>query len=492
MNSLTKTKTTIEFGDFQTPPELARKACEILTRLDFQPVTIIEPTCGRGNFLLAALECFPAFTKAVGVDISPAYIAEVKSIVESRNDNQRVEIIESDFFKTDWLNLLECSPEPLLIITNPPWVTNASLSVLNSSNAPHKSNFQKHNGLDALTGKSNFDISEWMLLHLLHLLDKRDAVMAVMCKTAVARKLLLHAHKHNINFSESHIYRLDALSCFNASVDACLFVCKFSVLAHNSNCRLYNDFEIRDFQTIANRDNELIASLELFKRWKHLRGGTGSRYKWRSGIKHDCSKVMELRQETDGKYRNGFGEIIELEPDFIFPMLKSSEVASSSHTTPQRCMIVTQNHIGQDTSTIEELAPQTWAYLQRHAHLLENRKSSIYKNRPKFSVFGVGEYSFAKWKVAISGFYKKLFFKAIGVHNGKPTVLDDTSYFIPCETQSEAHQLAELLNSNVAQEFYEAYVFWDAKRPVTAEILRRLDLEKLKRVGEFTSSFPNT
>ncbi|MCP9493110.1 MAG: class I SAM-dependent methyltransferase [Pyrinomonadaceae bacterium MAG19_C2-C3] len=476
MNSLTKTKRTTEFGDFQTPPELARKACEILTRLNFQPRTIVEPTCGRGNFLFAALESFPTFTKAIGIDISPAYIAEAKLTIGSRADKSRIEIIESDFFKTDWLSLLQYSPEPLLVVGNPPWVTNASLSVLNSSNVPDKSNFQKHNGFDAMTGKSNFDISEWMLIRILHLLKERDAVMAMMCKTAVARKLLLYAHKHDINFSEAHIYRLDALSCFNAAVDACFFVCKFSSAIRNPNCRVYDDFEAGTFQTISNRDDELIASLELFERWKHLRGAGK---KWRSGIKHDCAKVMELWQEEEGKYRNGFDEAVELESHYIFPMLKSSEVANSAVVSPKRRMLVTQNFTGEDTSSIAQAAPKTWAYLQCYAHLLDKRGSSIYKNRPRFSIFGVGEYSFAQWKIAISGFYKKLFFKVVEEYEGKPIVLDDTSYFIPCATRTEAYQLAELLNSNTAKEFYEAHIFWDAKRPITAELLRRLDLEKL-------------
>jgi len=41
--------------------------------------------------------------------------------------------------------------------------------------------------------------------------------------------------------------------------------------------------------------------------------------------------------------------------------------------------------------------------------------------------------------------------------------------------------VASLLNSEIAHEFYSAFVFWDAKRPITTEILRRLDLAALAR-----------
>ena len=104
---------------------------------------------------------------------------------------------------------------------------------------------------------------------------------------------------------------------------------------------------------------------------------------------------------------------------------------------------------------------------------MKKRGSSIYRNRPPFSVFGVGDYSFAPWKVAISGFYKKLEFVVLGPVKGRPVVLDDTSYFLPCQTKEQAEYLTTLLNSPAARSFYKALIFWDSKRPITADLLRR-------------------
>ena len=39
--------------------------------------------------------------------------------------------------------------------------------------------------------------------------------------------------------------------------------------------------------------------------------------------------------------------------------------------------------------------------------------------------------------------------------------------------------LAELLNSEAARGFFRSFVFWDSKRPVTAQLLARLDLGRL-------------
>lgn len=477
MVNVGKTKEIVEFGDFQTPSELAEKVCKIVASQGFQPASIIEPTCGLGSFLFAAIDSFPTATKAIGLDISSDYVKAVQLKLSKRLDKNKVKLIQNNFFYTDWSALLEDLPSPILFIGNPPWVTNAQLSTLDSFNVPEKSNFQKHNGVDAMTGKSNFDISEWMLIRILHLLDNQNAVMAMLCKTAVARKLLMYAWKNNISLSNSAIYHIDAAKYFGASVDACLSICHLSPSVYNFDSRIYGSIKDSKLkQIIGHRDGKLVALVDKYERWKHLQG---SIKKWRTGIKHDCAKVMELKKEGN-KFRNGFGELIELEDQFIFPMLKSSEVANLLVVAPIRWMLVTQKSIRDDPTLIKDTAPKTWNYLQKYAHLLNKRGSSIYKKRSQFSIFGVGDYSFAPWKVAISGFYKKLDFKIIGSYNGKPIVLDDTSNFLPCESQEEAQHIANLLNSPIAKEFFQAFIFWDAKRPITIELLSRLNLAALE------------
>jgi hypothetical protein len=160
-------------------------------------------------------------------------------------------------------------------------------------------------------------------------------------------------------------------------------------------------------------------------------------------------------------------------------MLKSSEITNGRSKEPTRWMLVTQRAVGAETSVIRIVAPKTWEYLKRHSDFLDRRASSIYRNRARFSVFGVGDYTFAPWKVCISGFYKELHFAIVGPYQGKPVVLDDTSYFLSCQSEQEATYIAELLNSDAAREFFSAFVFWDAKRPITIDMLRRLDLSHL-------------
>jgi len=474
---MAKTKAVAEYGDFQTPKGLARIVCDLLAREGLEPAALLEPTCGFGNFLYAGLDEFRSIKEAVGVEINPYYVEQAKATLGRRGGGGRVRLVEADFFLTDWKGVIDELPQPILVLGNLPWVTNAHLGTLGSQNLPTKSNFQNHNGFDAITGKSNFDISEWMLIRLLEAMDGRRGVLAVLCKSSVARKVLCHAWKNGIALEKSAVYRIDADLYFAAAVDAALLVTHFEPGGRDFTARVYRDLKDDSTESVIGyEDGMLLADIPAYQRGKHLCGeGAAS---WRSGIKHDCSKVMEVRREG-GKYRNGLGELVELEDLYVYPMLKSSDLANGGARSGNRCMIVTQKTVGEDTAAIQARAPKTWAYLRAHADLLSKRGSSIYRNRPAFSIFGVGDYTFAPWKVAISGFYKKLAFATIGPVNGKPVVFDDTSYFLPCQTKEQAEYAATLLKSSEAHSFYNAFVFWDSKRPITADLLRRLDLRQL-------------
>jgi hypothetical protein len=186
---------------------------------------------------------------------------------------------------------------------------------------------------------------------------------------------------------------------------------------------------------------------------------------------------MELMRAPEG-YQNGLGEMVVIEDTFLFPLLKSSDIGNG-RIHCRAAMLVTQKAVGEDTSQIRTKAPKTWHYLKRHAALLDKRGSVIYKNKPEFSIFGVGPYSFAPWKIAISGFYKRLHFVKIGPVDGRPVVFDDTINFLPCWSESEADFIESLLRSEAAQGFFNSMIHWDEKRPVTVEILKRLSIEKL-------------
>ena len=476
MPSMDKRK--IEYGDFQTPFDFAEDVCSLLARRGIAPRSVVEPTCGRGSFLAAALGAFPTVRKAFGVDIDPAHVVAAKNSLDPFLWVD-CKVSCADYFLTDWESLIRPLPDPLLILGNPPWATNSNLATLDSSNLPKKSNFQDRRGIDAMTGGGNFDISEWMLLRAFEWMSGRESALAMLCKTSVARKALTHLWGSNQPIGQASIYSIDSKRHFGVSVDACLLVLSGETPMRDRTCQVFESFESPGFSSeLSYRDGRLGTDGALYDRRQGILVSDG--VKWRSGIKHDCSKVMELRRlDSSNQYLNGLKEKVSLEDDYLYPMAKSSDIARKHDLIPFRYMLVPQRFVGQETGSIKETAPLTWEYLQKKGGLLDARRSSIYARKPRFSVFGVGEYSFTDWKVAVSGFYKDVRFRAIGPLEGRPVVFDDTCYLLPCPTQESAESIAWMLNTPVAQELLSVFLFYDSKRPVTAELLRSIDLVAL-------------
>jgi hypothetical protein len=470
-----KTQQQATFGDFQTPLALARRVAALVEREEPDVGTVIEPTCGVGGFLQAAAELFGKSPEYWGFDINPEYVEASRAVLE-RVDTIASHVEQRDFYATDWKDFLSRQPEPLLVIGNPPWITNAAMGAIGGRNLPEKTNFQRHGGFAAKTGKANFDISEWMLIKLLEALQGTRAAVAMLCKTATARKVLRHAWLNGLDAGPSSLHLIDATAEFGVSVDACLFYTHTGIGGAESTATVYRSLSFDDpLQTFGLFAGELVSDIDAYRALRDL---DGLEYrKWRSGVKHDAAKIMEFTRDN-GEFVNGLGERYELEEEYVYPLLKSSDLANG-RLRPTRYVLLTQRRVTDETDDIQKAAPKTWRYLLEHGEQLDKRGSSIYAKRARFSVFGIGDYSFSPAKVAISGLYKNLQFQALGTAGGKPIVVDDTCYFIPCDSKSEAEFFADLLNSKTAQRFISSLVFTDAKRPVTIDVLKRIDLKKL-------------
>lgn len=466
-------KKKVEYGDFQTPKALADEVCQKLVKLGVVPDVIVEPTCGLGTFLESAVSIFPPAARLIGVEINSEYLVELRNKAKSFPHPNNIEIREGDFFKFDWENLLGSVSGEILVLGNFPWVTNATQGAIGGSNLPQKTNFQNLSGLDAMTGKSNFDISEFMLIKVSEWFHLRKGHMAMLAKTSVARKFLSHLHKSKKGMSSSAIYRIDAMKYFGAAVDACLLYCRFDPSMHNHDYDVYDSLSGEIEYRVGHRHGLTIKDLDTFETLDFLMGNSSA--KWRSGIKHDCSEIMELT-EKDGEFFNGLGERVEIEHELLYPLIKGSDVANGRVSETGRFVLVTQKSVGEETKPIRMFAPKTWAYLETHSKYLDNRKSKIYQKNPRFSIFGVGSYTFAPWKIAICSLYKNLNFQFVGQIRNKPAVFDDTVYFLSFEGYEEAKEVFDFLHSEDVQRFLSALIFWDDKRPIKTSILNNLKI----------------
>ena len=181
---------------------------------------------------------------------------------------------------------------------------------------------------------------------------------------------------------------------------------------------------------------QLVADLDAYARFAAVDGNCPLVCQ---GVKHDAAGLMELTEdETTGTLVNKQGEPIDIEPEAVFPLLKGADLSRPRPIVATRHVIVTQRTMSDETGRLDRDAPALWAYLQTHAETFARRKSSIYRNRPPFAMFGIGPYSFAPYKVAVSGLHKSPVFHAIGPVAGRPVMLDDTGYFLPCHLAEQA------------------------------------------------------
>lgn len=494
-----------EYGDYQTPPGLSDNVCRYLAKKKIKPDLIIEPTCGKGNFIISSLKHLKSITAVYAVEVYKPYVWESKfNIINyylQNPDEKKVSIhlFHESIFDFNFLELRkQLENKEFLIIGNPPWVTNATLSGLNSQNLPVKLNIKDHNGLDAITGKGNFDISEYISLKMLEHFADKNGSMAFLIKNSVIKNIIHDLNRNRYKIGALEKLNIDAQKEFNAAVDAALFYCLFN--KEEAYRCMEKDFygstpQTRIFGWV---EDKFVSDIDRYDANKSYDGI--SPLVWRSGHKHDCSKVMELKK-SNGKYINKLRETIELEDDLVFEFLKSSDLKRRIITSSQKFTIVTQRKIGQSTDYIRENCPLTYRYLEAKETFFLDRKSSIYRNKPKFSIFGIGDYTFKKYKVAISGLYKSSMFSLIVPDEEKPILLDDTCYFLGFDLLSDAIYTLLLLNHPTTQDFLRSLAFLDDKRAYTKELLMRIDLVKIagnvsfgdieKRADSSVSEFRN-
>lgn len=459
-----------EYGDYQTPASFAEKVCICLKeRYHIEPTAVIEPTCGVGNFLKSSL-IFNA-NEYYGIEINKEYC----DICESEIRDGRVRIINSDFFSFSTKNLVRDDGQ-VLIIGNPPWVTNSTLSSIGSNNLPSKKNFKGLKGIDAMTGASNFDICEYIILQLIGEYRNTNTTIAMLCKTSVARNVFKELKRNHVNFLSCDTLEFDALKVFGINASACVLIIRLS--KDESSPDTCDVYALDDPSALKMRfgysDGKFYSNLGT--KTEDFDGRCC--FEWRQGVKHDCSKVMELTMR-DGALQNRQKQEVVIENDIIFPLVKSSMFKAPIIHDFSKYVIVTQRKAREATDHIKWELPKTWEYLCDNLTFFNNRKSSIYRGAPPFSMFGVGDYSYSKYKVGVSGFYKHPMFSVLYSDDEKPVMTDDTSYFICLDSYDMAYVAMLTLNSKNVQEFLTSIAFLDAKRPYTKKVLERIDFGKI-------------
>jgi hypothetical protein len=178
-----------------------------------------------------------------------------------------------------------------------------------------------------------------------------------------------------------------------------------------------------------------------------------------------------------------------IEPNLIYPLMRGRDI-KKWYSTLSNYMVVPFNEEGTllEESELKIRFLKSYEYLTTFKTELISR--SVYKlfgkNKPFYYVHGVGRYTFAPYKVVwkeISGriMGKGIFStcvvseyedKAIG---NKCIIPDHKIMFIPLEDEDEAHYVASILNSSVAQLIVMGYTIETA---ISTHVLKNVYVPK--------------
>ena len=464
-----------ELGDFQTPVELARVLVDdIWRRRPFDRV--LEPTCGVGGFLRACAELPEPPSELIGIELQEAYVGEAaEALGQAKTRGTKTHLIAGDIFQLNLSTALPWQPGAgtTLVVGNPPWVTSSDLGGTDSSGRVPRSNIERLSGLDALTGAANFDIAEAIWLKLLSELAHLRPTIALLCKQSVAHRLLRVCSQLKLPISGARLTEIDAAHWFGIHADACFF--ELDVGTESPSVLSADVYESPGCLAAKRRlgliNDGLVSDLNAYDALRSLDGECP--FTWRQGLKHDAASVMEL-VGTEVGLINKLGEPVQVEMSHRLPLAKGSDIYNGRPLT--REVIVTQRSLGEDTLLLSDAAPALWRYLEEHREVFERRRSRIYRNRPAYSLFGIGPYAFAPYKVAVSGLHLEPRFRLFGPIDGRPVALDDTCYMLPFDEAETAAIVSALLNHDLTRRFIGTLTVPGAKRPLTKRLLRRVDL----------------
>jgi len=458
------------FGDFQTPRELAEQIWRAVEteHLDL----VVEPTVGVGAFLATVP---PAVRQVpwLAFDINPDYVMQSRNIAETYAIPARIET--EDAFALSPSDFPRLEGRTVLAIGNPPWITSAGQSGLPGTNLPTKANRFGLRGLDAITGKANFDIAESILLKVVDALRcAKEVRMAFLIKRSVALKMARDL-LGSPGLLDASFRRVDARKWFGASVEAGLLQLRFvpAESGATSTISLGPDLIHAPTEHAGIVDGRFVFDVPTYRQSRMIEANVGGRLEWRQGVKHDAARVLVLTMDELGRVKNGLGEHVDIEEEVLHPFFKSSDLAAGR--SPRHLFPLYQHNLAGPLDHLDVRWPKLSSYLRAHRDLLASRGSSIYRGKPDYMLFGVGDYSLAPWKVAISGFYKTPRFSVLGPNRrGLPPLVDDTCYLLPFRTAESAQDTADYLNSPQVRDFLASIADTTAKRPYTKEILGRI------------------
>jgi len=177
-----------------------------------------------------------------------------------------------------------------------------------------------------------------------------------------------------------------------------------------------------------------------------------------------------------------------IEPDLLYPLLRGRDVQRWK-AQPSAWILMVQDpkqRQGYDEKWLQKNYPRTYGYLKRFEEVLRERRSRgvsdmLKEGAPFYTMFAVGTYTFAPWKVVWPNIASALNAAVVGSAEGKIIVPQHIVTLVACESEEEAHYICALLNSSSANFAARAYSQEGGKSFGDPHILEHIRIPRFDR-----------
>ncbi|MEW6102363.1 MAG: N-6 DNA methylase [bacterium] len=213
-------------------------------------------------------------------------------------------------------------------------------------------------------------------------------------------------------------------------------------------------------------------------------GGANGVY-WVEIIDKRPDGLVIVSNITEGAKREVEAVQAAIEQDLLYPLLRGRDVKRWK-AEPSAYIIMAQDPVkrrGIEEDKMKTSYPKTYMYLKRFEELLRKRRARgvtdmIKGGAPFYTMFAVGDYTFAPYKVVWPNIASEIVSAVISAKDGKLILPQHIVTLVACNSLKEAHYICAIMNSEVVNFSLQAYSMKGGKSFGDPHVLQNIHIPK--------------